>query len=85
MDYVKYKPIGIIKTPNVESRNTPIQQKGAKNIKGESKIFEKFSKDLKDLEGFSHIILIYHFHRSKKCKTFYKKSYMDDKKHGVLL
>ena len=31
---------------------------------GTIEIFPKFKKGLKDLEGFSHIIIIYHFHKS---------------------
>jgi len=42
----------------------PIQPTGAAGIKGTVEVFEDFQAGLKDLEGFSHIILLYHFHRS---------------------
>jgi tRNA (Thr-GGU) A37 N-methylase len=63
---IKYKPIGIIHTPFKEPRGTPIQPRATKGAKGFIEVFDEFSKGLKDLEGFSHIILIYHFHLSKK-------------------
>lgn len=42
----------------------PIQPAGAAGIKGTVEVFEDFHPALKDLDGFSHIILLYHFHRS---------------------
>ncbi|RLF26964.1 MAG: tRNA (N6-threonylcarbamoyladenosine(37)-N6)-methyltransferase TrmO [Thermoplasmata archaeon] len=82
MNEIKYKPIGIIHTPLKEPNGTPIQPTAGKNIAGSIKIFPEYVKGLQDLEGFSHIILIYHFHLSKK--TLLKvKPYMDDKVHGV--
>ena len=43
----------------------PIQPTGAAGIKGTVEVFEDFQAGLKDLDGFSHIILLYHFHRSR--------------------
>jgi tRNA-Thr(GGU) m(6)t(6)A37 methyltransferase TsaA len=37
---------------------------------------------LRDIEGFSHIILIYHFHLSKGF-SLVVKPFMDDRLHGV--
>lgn len=42
----------------------PIQSKGAKGIKGQILLNEEFVAGLTDLDGFSHIILIYYFHKS---------------------
>ena len=41
----------------------PIQPAGAAGVKGTVEVFEDFHAGLKDLDGFSHIILLYHFHR----------------------
>ncbi len=79
---IKYKPIGVIKTPFKGKKGTPIQPKAAKGVKGVIEVFEQFKEGLKDLEGFSHIILIYHFHLSKKYNLLVKP-YMDDNFHGV--
>ena len=82
MNEIKYKPIGIIHSPFKESKGTPIQPPSAKNIDGTVEIFPEYMEGLKDVEGFSHIILIYHFHLSK-VTALRAKSYMDNKVHGV--
>jgi tRNA-Thr(GGU) m(6)t(6)A37 methyltransferase TsaA len=79
---IKYKPIGIIHSPFKEPKGTPIQPSGAKGINGTVEIFPDYAEGLKDLEGFSHIILIYHFHLSKKA-SLKVKPYLDDEEHGV--
>ena len=58
-------PIGIIHTPFRQLEGMPIQPAGAVGVKGIVEVFEKFRAGLKDLDGFSHIILLYIFHRSQ--------------------
>ncbi|RKZ21781.1 tRNA (N6-threonylcarbamoyladenosine(37)-N6)-methyltransferase TrmO [bacterium] len=79
---IKYRPIGIIHSPFKEPRGTPIQTSAARGIEGVVEIFPEYTEGLKDLEGFSHIILIYHFHLSKK-HPLKVKPYLDDQPHGV--
>ncbi|MFA5327590.1 MAG: tRNA (N6-threonylcarbamoyladenosine(37)-N6)-methyltransferase TrmO [Prolixibacteraceae bacterium] len=79
---ISYLPIGIIKTPFSEISNMPIQPTGAAKISGIIELNPEFASGLKDLDGFSHIILLYHLHRI----TGYKLSvvpFMDDKSHGI--
>ena len=64
MDEIKYQPIGVIHTPFKEAKGTPIQPAGAKGIRGTVEVFPEYAKGLKDVDGFSHLILIYHFHLS---------------------
>lgn len=45
-------------------------------------MFPEFAERLKDLEGFSHLILLYHFHLAKP-GPLHPKSFMDTKKRGV--
>jgi len=82
LDLIKYKSIGIIKSPFKDLEGMPIQPVGASGIKGEVRLKKKYVDGLLDIEEFSHIILIYHFHR---CEGFSLrvKPFMDDKKHGV--
>jgi tRNA-Thr(GGU) m(6)t(6)A37 methyltransferase TsaA len=82
MNEIKYKPIGVIHSPFKEPQGTPIQPQGAKGIDGTVEVFPEYAEGLKDIEGFSHIILIYHFHLSKK-STLKVKPYMDNESHGV--
>lgn len=82
MDIIKYKPIGIIHSPFKVPKGTPIQPESARRIKGTVEVFPDYVEGLKDVEGFSHIILIYHFHLSKKVKLA-ATPFMDDEKRGV--
>ena len=77
-----YKPIGIIRTPFKEPKGVPIQPSAAKGIKGRVEIFPEYSLGLKDIEGFSHIILIYHFHLANPGKLIVKP-FLDNEEHGV--
>jgi len=79
---VNYKFIGIIKTPFNSKEGMPIQPTGAKGIKGVIEINPEFAEGLTDLDGFSHIILIYHFHKADNFHLMVKP-FMDDKEHGV--
>lgn len=82
MNEVTYKPIGIIHSPFKEPKGTPIQPAGAKGIDARVEVFREYSEGLKDIEGFSHIILLYHFHLSKE-SSLKAKAFMDDEEHGV--
>ena len=82
MDEIKYKPIGIIHSSFKEPKGTPIQPTAAKGIDGTVEVFPEYVEGLKDLGGFSHIILIYHFHLSKRA-SLKVRPYMDSEVHGV--
>lgn len=58
------KPIGVIRSPFQTLENMPIQPKGAYDIEGEVIVDPLYVNGLADLEGFSHIYLIYHFHKA---------------------
>jgi tRNA-Thr(GGU) m(6)t(6)A37 methyltransferase TsaA len=66
MDQIIYQPIGIIHTPFQDTSGVPIQPPAAESVAGTVEVDERFSDGLKDIEGFSHIILIYHCHLSKE-------------------
>jgi tRNA (adenine37-N6)-methyltransferase len=77
-----YKPIGVVYSPFKEPKNVPIQATAAKGITGTIEIYPEYVEGLKDLEGFSHIILLYHFHLIKGCSLMVKP-FLDDNLHGV--
>lgn len=79
---IRYKPIGIIHSPFKDIQGMPIQPAGAEGVAGRVEIEPAYIEGLKDLEGFSHIILIYHFHLSKGY-ALEVKPFMDDRVHGV--
>lgn len=82
MNKIKYSPIGIIHTPNKEPEGTPIQPRWGEGIEGKIEILPEYVDGLKDLDRFSRIILIYHFHKSGEF-PLQVNPYMDDKKHGA--
>ncbi len=61
----EFKAIGIIHSPFKELNGMPVQPAGAAGVEGIVEVFEEYRAGLKDLDGFSHIILLYHFHRSR--------------------
>jgi tRNA-Thr(GGU) m(6)t(6)A37 methyltransferase TsaA len=62
---IEFSPIGIIHSPFTELEGMPIQPTGAAGIKGTVEVFKDFRQGLADLDGFSHIILLYFFHLSR--------------------
>ena len=82
MEEISYSPIGIIRSPYKETKGTPIQTSGAKGVRGTVEILPECVEGLKDLDGFSHIILIYHFHLSKGY-SLTVKPFLDDTPRGV--
>lgn len=76
---ITYNSIGIIKTPFTEPAGTPIQAAKSATV-GTIEINAEYADALLDLDGFSHIILIYHFHLSKTALQV--KPFMDDAIHG---
>ena len=66
MQEIRYRPIGVIHTPFKETKGMPIQSAAAKGVAGNVEVYPDFGDGLKDLEGFSNIFLIYHFHLSQE-------------------
>lgn len=66
---LELKPIGIIHSPYRSRREAPRQGRGRKEI-CQVEVFEEFEQGLTNIEGFSHIILIYWFHNSRGYSLF---------------
>jgi tRNA-Thr(GGU) m(6)t(6)A37 methyltransferase TsaA len=62
---INFSPIGVIHSPYTDLTGMPIQPSGANDVVGTIVLDPQYEPGLKDLDGFSHLILIYHFHRSK--------------------
>ena len=82
MNHIQYQPIGTIHSPYDEPQNMPIQPVGALGVSGTVVIDPEFQEGLQDLSGFSHIILIYHFHLSKGY-AMKVKPFLDDNLRGL--
>ncbi len=79
---IELSPIGIIHTPFTKPEGMPIQPAGATGIRGTIEVFEQYLAGLKDLDGFSHIVLLYHFHRSRGFKL-QVVPFMDSEPRGL--
>jgi tRNA (adenine37-N6)-methyltransferase len=77
-----YEPIGIVHSPFKEPKNVPIQATASKGSVGTVEVFSQFVEGLKDLQDFSHIFLLYHFHLTTSCYLMVKP-FLEDKLHGV--
>ena len=75
------KPIGVIHSPFTDKKQTPIQPTRSQAI-GRVEVYSDFASGLKDLEYFSHIILLYVFHQSHGY-PLQVKPFLDDQEHGL--
>jgi tRNA-Thr(GGU) m(6)t(6)A37 methyltransferase TsaA len=82
VDKFNYRPIGIIHSPFKDREGAPIQPIGGVGVKAEVEIFQEYAEGLQDLDGFSHIILLYHCHLSKAYRLKVKP-FLDDVERGV--
>jgi tRNA-Thr(GGU) m(6)t(6)A37 methyltransferase TsaA len=78
---MRVKPIGIIHSPFKHREDTPIQPIRSKAI-GEIEVYKEYQEGLEDIGGFSQIILIYRFHKSRGYRLKVKP-FLDDKLRGV--
>jgi tRNA-Thr(GGU) m(6)t(6)A37 methyltransferase TsaA len=79
---IEYQQIGIIHSPFHEAEGTPIQPPGAIGVQGTIEIFPAFVPGLQDLDGFSHVIALYHFHQSVGF-TLLVTPFMDSVQRGL--
>jgi len=80
---IQFHPIGVIHTPFTEPQGMPIQPAGGAGVAGTVEVYEPYRAALKDLDGFSHLILLYHFHRSPGFKPLVVP-FMDTEPRGLL-
>jgi tRNA (adenine37-N6)-methyltransferase len=82
MDEIILQPIGFVHSPFVENIGTPIQPAGGRDVEATVEVLEEFIDGLRDLDGFSHVFLLFYFH---KCDTtrLEVKPFFDDSEHGV--
>jgi tRNA-Thr(GGU) m(6)t(6)A37 methyltransferase TsaA len=80
MEFV-LRPIGEIHSPFNDKRAMPIQASRSQAL-GQVEVYPAYVAGLQDLDGFSHIILLYVFHRSADY-TLTVTPFLDDRKHGL--
>jgi tRNA-Thr(GGU) m(6)t(6)A37 methyltransferase TsaA len=82
MEKITMTAIGIIHSPYKQVKDIPIQGKFKPDITAYVELKDQYAAGLKDLNGFSHAIIIYYFHMSQKEEVI-GKPFMEDKEHGI--
>ena len=78
----KPTPIGVIHSPYRTKESAPIQGIFSPGGLGRVEIFLEYAEGLKDIETFSHLILLYQFDRAGEIKLV-RPTFLDDEPHGV--
>lgn len=81
-ELICFTPIGTIHSPFQEPVGVPIQPRAARGVKGKIVLDPIYKDGLRDLEGFSHLILIFHLHKSGEGNLLVKP-FLDDKVRGL--
>jgi tRNA-Thr(GGU) m(6)t(6)A37 methyltransferase TsaA len=82
MTGIIFKPIGTVSSPFKKPQGTPIQAAASKEAQGVIDILPEYQEGLQDLEGFSHLILLYHCHLSAGF-SLKVKPFLDEETRGV--
>jgi tRNA (adenine37-N6)-methyltransferase len=76
------KPIGVIHSGHTVAEKTPIQPVYAPSCAGTVEVYPEYAEGLNDLEGFSHIYLLYHLDRAGRVRLKVKP-FLQDVERGV--
>jgi tRNA (adenine37-N6)-methyltransferase len=79
---MEINPIGIIHSPFATKEACPIQPLFASGAVGRVEVFDEFAAGLQDVEGFSHIYLLYLLDRAGKIELV-RGTFLDDTPHGI--
>jgi tRNA (adenine37-N6)-methyltransferase len=82
LEAVTFRPIGVIRTPFTKTAGMPIQATAAVGVPGRIELDPDLVAGLLDLEGFSHLTLLYHLHRITAPRLTVTP-FRDDRPHGI--
>lgn len=74
--------IGVIRSPHATKADCPIQPKLAGNAAGRVEVLPEYAEALKDIEGFSHLYLVYAFDRAGEV-ILVRPTFLDENPHGI--
>lgn len=66
MGDIRYRPIGVVRSPFLPDGSEPLKRIDARGTVSTVEVFPEFMMGLRDLDGFSHIILLCHLHLSEE-------------------
>ena len=79
---VSFRPIGVIRSGHTDPAKTPIQPVYSRGCQGRAEILPEYEEGLRDLEGFSHIYVVFYLHRAEKMKLTVEP-FLDTQPRGV--
>lgn len=79
---ITYTAIGTIHSPFTRLEAMPIQPAGAAEVRGRVDLLPQYAAGLQDLDGFSHVVLLYHFHQARGFDLVVTP-FLDDRPHGL--
>ena len=82
MEPIVYHSIGVIHSPYTETAGMPIQATAAIGVAGTIQLDPAYAEGLVDIDGFSHLILLYHLHQVREASLMVTP-FLDDRPHGV--
>jgi tRNA-Thr(GGU) m(6)t(6)A37 methyltransferase TsaA len=82
MNKIIMHPIGLIHSPYKKTKDIPIQGKFREKVEAWVELKDKYVNGLKDLDKFSHAILLYYFHKSDK-ENIEGEPFLEDSTHGI--
>ncbi len=80
MEFV-IQPIGVIHSPFTDPKQTPIQPSRSQ-ARGQVEVYPQFAEGLEDVDGFSHVYLLYVFHRAAPY-SLRVKPFLDSQLRGL--
>jgi tRNA (adenine37-N6)-methyltransferase len=83
MNAISYIPIEVIRSPFQTAAGMPVQAVAAKGVEGMIELDPTYQDGLQDLEGFSYLLLLYHFHLVHRSASLVVTPFLDDQPHGV--
>jgi tRNA-Thr(GGU) m(6)t(6)A37 methyltransferase TsaA len=82
MEPVTFTPIGVIRSPYADTAGMPIQAAGAAGVVGTVELDPAYTAGLRDVDGFSHLILLYHLHLIRE-PALEVVPFLDTVAHGI--
>jgi len=79
---IRYTPIGVVHSPHAADEHVPPRRIDRRGVEGTVEVFPQYAEGLRDLEGFSHVILLCHLHLSSSYALSVKPP-SDTRTHGL--
>ena len=82
MQSISLYPIGYIHSPYTSTDEVPIQARLVEDVEAHVEVLDRYQDGLKDLDGFSHAIILFYFHQSTH-EDIISSPFLESTKHGI--